>query len=112
MNTFSIVQYIRIRLEGQVYANTNMKIFVIRRRFQDTSHFTLEDIEPSDSIQSVKYKIEAKKGYKVKSQKIYVFDGRTFLQIGDDVILSDLNISYMAPPTLYLDVKRSEESQE
>ena len=87
-----------------------MKIFVIRRR--NSEYFTLEDIEPSDSIRTVKYKIEAKKGYQVKSQKIYVFDGQTFLQIGDDVILSDLNISYMAPPTLYLDVKRSEESQE
>ena len=88
-----------------------MKIFVIRRRNPEF-YFTLEDIEPSDSIRTVKYKIEAKKGYKVKSKKIYVFDGQTFLQIGDDVILSDLNISYMAPPTLYLDVKRSEESQE
>ena len=69
-----------------------MKIFVILNYHRYTGickTITLEEIEPSDTIQSVKTKIEATEGIPAAEQVLY-FDGQV---LGDDQTLSDFNIT-------------------
>ena len=69
-----------------------MKIFVILNGETFTGigrTVTLEEIEPSDSIHSVKTKIEATEGIPPAEQVLY-FDGQV---LGDDKTLSDFNIT-------------------
>ena len=69
-----------------------MKIFVILNWPSFTGigrTVTLEEIEPSDSIHSVKTKIEATEGIPPAEQVLY-FDGQV---LGDDKTLSDFNIT-------------------
>ena len=69
-----------------------MKIFVILNGETFTGigrTVTLEEIEPSDSIQSVKTKIEATEGIPPAEQTLY-FAGQV---LGDDKTLADFNIT-------------------
>ena len=70
--------------------------------------FTLEVIEPSDSIQSVKKKIEAKKGIHPADQIIYLAHDNK--PLGDDTKLADLNITEGS--TLHLVERKGEKSEE
>ena len=81
-----------------------MKIFVIF----NAEAFTLEDIEPSDSIQSVKKKIEVKKGIHPADQIIYIAPDNK--PLGDDTKLADLNITEGS--TLHLVKRKGEKSEE
>ena len=81
-----------------------MKIFVIF----NAEAFTLEDIEPSDSIQSVKTKIEAKKGIPPADQIIYIAPENR--PLGDDTTLTDLNITDES--TLHLVERKGKKSEE
>ena len=81
-----------------------MKIFVIF----NAEAFTLEDIEPSDSIQSVKKKIEAKKGIHPADQIIYLAHDNK--PLGDDTTLADLNITDES--TLHLVERKGKKSEE
>ena len=72
-----------------------MKIFVIF----NAEAFTLEDIEPSDSIQSVKTKIEAKKGIPPADQIIYIAPENR--PLGDDTTLADLSITISSKYTCW-----------
>ena len=80
-----------------------MKIFVIF----NAEAFTLEDIEPSDSIQRVRTKIEAKKGIPPADQIIYIAPENNPLD--DEKTLCDLNITEGS--FLHL-VKKGEKSEE
>lgn len=69
-----------------------MKIYVILNEglyWRIPRTVTLEEIEPSDSIHSVKTKIEATEGIPPAEQVLY-FDGQV---LGDDKTLSDFNIT-------------------
>ena len=71
-----------------------MKIYVILNESAFTrigSTITLEEIEPSDSIQSVKTKIEATAGIPPAEQVLYL-NGQAQV-LGDDKTLSDFNIT-------------------
>ena len=81
-----------------------MKIFIIF----NAKAFTLEDIEPSDSIQRVKTKIEAKKGIPPADQIIYLAHDNK--PLGDDTKLADLNITEGS--TLHLVERKGEKSEE
>ena len=91
--------------QGQIINLTiNMKIFVIF----NAEAFTLEDIEPSDSIQSVKTKIEAKKGIHPADQIIYIAPENR--PLGDDTTLADVNITDES--TLHLVERKGKKSEE
>ena len=81
-----------------------MKIFVIF----NAEAFTLEDIEPSDSIQRVKTKIEAKKGIPPADQIIYKAPDNK--PLGDDTTLADLKITDES--TLHLVERKGKKSEE
>ena len=69
-----------------------MKIFVILNGETFTGigrTVTLEEIEPSDSIQSIKTKIEATEGIPPAEQTLY-FAGQV---LGNDQTLADFNIT-------------------
>ena len=77
-----------------------MKIFVILNGETFTGigrTVTLEEIEPSDSIQSIKTKIEATEGIPPAEQTLY-FAGQVCVScggqvLGDDKTLADFNIT-------------------
>ena len=86
-----------------------MKIFVILNGETFTGigrTVTLEEIEPSDSIQSVKTKIEATEGIPPAEQTLY-FAGQV---LGDDKTLADFNITDES--TLHLVQRPSEDKAE
>ena len=80
-----------------------MKIIVI---FKEEA-FTLEVIMPSDSIRSVKTKIEAKKGIHPADQIIYIAPENK--PLGDDETLADVNITEGS--TIHLVERRGENSE-
>ena len=88
-----------------------MKIFVNLKAERFTSigrTVTLEEIEPSDSIQSVKTKIEAKIGIPPAEQVLYIAGSGQVL--GDDKTLADFNITDES--TLHLVQRPSEDKAE
>ena len=88
-----------------------MKIFVILNGETFTGigrTVTLEEIEPSDSIQSVKTKIEATVGIPPAEQVLYL-NGQAQV-LGDDKTLSDFNITDES--TLHLVQRPSEDKAE
>ena len=81
-----------------------MKIFVIF----NAEAFTLEDIEPSDSIRMVKNDIHFVKGILPADQIIYLAHDNK--PLGDDTKLADLNITEGS--TLHLVERKGEKSEE